>query len=166
MKARTYQVGDLVFIRHPNFNCRGYVYEIYPDYDDGAKKGVSIVTEHKKDTGGWSFKEQERWLEFVAETGFLYFYTDHAALERDISRGVFERVFYDLNEPRDPALERSAALAIIQIYRRDHPKTVEQIKALRIEGYTPGQIESMARRANANHPEHWFTMAKYIFEGN
>ena len=96
MEKRPYQVGDLVVIRHPNFKCLGYVYETYPDYYDATKTGVSILTEHKKDTGGWNSQKQEQWLEFVLETGFEYAYTNNASLERDMRRGVFDRVFHSL----------------------------------------------------------------------
>jgi hypothetical protein len=61
-----YQVGDLVKLKaRPDKDKRAVVYEQYPDFDDNSKWGVSLITEVGQDLGGFSFQEQQDYLELV-----------------------------------------------------------------------------------------------------
>jgi len=88
-------LGDMIWIktRAPQGGERGYVYETYPDFDEKAKIGVSIITETGRDTGGWSWDEQKMFLESLERPGWDYEFKNVIQLDRDFQDGVFNRVF-------------------------------------------------------------------------
>lgn len=87
------QHGDVVFIHHPLFNCQGYVYEEYPDFEKAGKNGVSIVTEKRTDTGGWSYTKQQEHLEFICHSDFYYQFENQGKLYSDLHNGIFDKIF-------------------------------------------------------------------------
>jgi len=91
------QNGDLVRIKRSFIgskpNCLGYVYDTYPDFDDSSKTGVSIITDDGIDLGGFSYREQKEFLEFVSHTDLLYNFKNVIKLSNDFDEGYFKDVF-------------------------------------------------------------------------
>lgn len=90
---KTLTQGDVVQLPHQWDNELGIVYELYKDFDDGSKSGVSIITESGRDLGGFSFKEQQQYLELVSRTGFEYPFKNVIQLGRDFMDGMFLEAF-------------------------------------------------------------------------
>lgn len=97
--------GDLVLI-HQNSPAAGgeraYVYETYPDFDEKGELGVSLITESGRDTGGWSRKEQRKFLTLLPRTyyhgtGWDYTFKNVSQLAEDFRTGVFDKVFKGTN---------------------------------------------------------------------
>ena len=70
-----------------------YVYEIYPDFDDKTKRGVSLITESGRDTGGWSYSEQQKWVEPLIDTSLPYSFKNVSQLAMDYQNGYFNEMF-------------------------------------------------------------------------
>lgn len=89
MKLR---VGDIVrviptFLGNPE-NMLGFVYETYTDFDDATKKGVSIILENGSDLGGFSYKEQQKYVVFVRKSGFNYEFKNVTKLRDDFDSKI------------------------------------------------------------------------------
>ncbi len=41
-------------------------------FDDPANAGVSIILKDGKDLGGFSYEEQQEYLDFISDTAFMY----------------------------------------------------------------------------------------------
>lgn len=85
-------VGDIVrvipsFLGNPE-NTLGFVYEIYTDFDDATKNGVSIILENGCDLGGFSFEEQQRYLSFVRKSGLHYDFKNVTKLVDDFQSKI------------------------------------------------------------------------------
>ncbi|GAB3272568.1 hypothetical protein GCM10027347_44290 [Larkinella harenae] len=104
---RELKVGDLIEINHPSFNYkRGVVCELYQDYEQRDKFGVSLVLEDFTFTGDWTFAEQCRWMRYIRPTGLTYHYKNELELRSDIRRGVFNTCFKDPEfEKKKPFVE-------------------------------------------------------------
>lgn len=70
-----------------------YVYEIYQDFDDKTKRGVSLITATGRDTGGWSYAEQQKWLKPMYDTRHPYTFENVTRLAEDYRNGYFNTVF-------------------------------------------------------------------------
>ena len=89
-------IGDIVLIKPKSPSGGGqlaYVYDTYADFDLAGERGVSLITEDGNDTGGWSKKEQEQFLEYARYSGFGYAFENVMKLDRDFQNGVFDKVF-------------------------------------------------------------------------
>ncbi len=93
-----YQVGQLVKVdkRFCNHETTGYIYEQYQDFNDAENYGVGIILKDGKNLGGFSFREQQDYLEFVSDTGFAYQFENVMKLHQDYQAGLFE-MFFELN---------------------------------------------------------------------
>lgn len=95
MPDKKLNVGDLVKILRPvpdePADGIGYVYE---EYNKGTSRpGVSIITQNGRDLGGYSFQEQQMFLEFIKPSGFDYEFFSVTKLADDFRRGIFKPVF-------------------------------------------------------------------------
>ena len=93
------KIGDVVTVNRsvlsePN-GVKAVVYEVYPDFDDPARQGVSLLTENGKDLGGFSYEEQRLYLSFVRSTGFRYKFESVGKLYADVRSGAFRPVFME-----------------------------------------------------------------------
>jgi hypothetical protein len=90
-------VGDIVKVNRSFLGSTpgepAFVYEVYTDFDDESKLGVSIITKSGKDLGGFSHQEQEHYLEKVCSSGIIYEFQNVMQLDRDFKSGVFNEVF-------------------------------------------------------------------------
>lgn len=112
MNDQIFDIGDLVKIADnaPMGGENAFVYEVYDDFDEKGQKGVSLITESGRDTGGWSREEQRRWLTLVKRTNFYYSFKNVIQLAEDFRNGVFDRVLpgkngdghYCVHHPDDP----------------------------------------------------------------
>lgn len=88
------EVGDIVRIETgPDEGQLAIVYELYQDFSDKTKKGVSLITEDNRDLGGWSFEEQGDHLEVVYRSGLEYEFKNCAQLHFDALGGAFRDSF-------------------------------------------------------------------------
>lgn len=91
------KVGDLVKIdsrfRNQNDSGIGLVYEVYEDFDDESKHGVSVLTQEGKDLGGFSFEEQGLYLEVLKSTGMCYEFENVVKLANDYATGRMDKFF-------------------------------------------------------------------------
>lgn len=88
-----FTLGDVVQLPAGWDNELGLIYELYTDFDDSSKYGVSIITESGRDLGGFSYKEQLAHLTLVSRTGFEYPFRNVMQLAHDYQRGMFHDVF-------------------------------------------------------------------------
>lgn len=89
-------LGDIVKIKEKSPSGGGelaYVYETYSDFDQAGELGVSLITESGNDTGGWSRKEQEQYLEHIRCSGWDYEFKNVLKLDQDFRTGIFNKVF-------------------------------------------------------------------------
>lgn len=93
MSDKTFTQGDIVQLPKQWDNELGFVYELYTDFDDPSKYGVSILTESGRDLGGFSYNEQQQYLELVARTGQEYPFKNVIQLGRDYLDGKFGEAF-------------------------------------------------------------------------
>jgi hypothetical protein len=71
----------------------GFIYELYGDFDDKTKTGVSILLEDGKDLGGFSFQDQQEFLEYVDEGLGYYKFESVLKLREQFKKGEFNAVF-------------------------------------------------------------------------
>jgi len=88
-------VGYLVKIdeKAPMGGQVAYVYEIYQDFVDKTKRGVSLITKSGRDTGGWSYEEQQKWLTPLFDSRHPYHFKNVTQLAMDFRDGYFNPVF-------------------------------------------------------------------------
>lgn len=93
------EAGDLVKIDprflNENDSGIGFVYEVYQDFDDESKNGVSIITKEGKDLGGFSYREQIEYLVKERSTGLSYQFVNVIKLANDYREGLF-KVYFEL----------------------------------------------------------------------
>lgn len=92
-----YKVGMLVkikrgFLGEPK-NVLGYIYENYTDFNNHREKGCSVITENGVNLGGFSFDEQDMFLEYVENTNHHYNFTNLINLNKDYRSGWFDKIF-------------------------------------------------------------------------
>lgn len=95
--------GDVVRLPEQWNSELGLVYELYADFDDETKYGVSIITESGRDLGGFSHKEQQQYLNLVARTFYEYPFKNVIQLEADYRNGKFKSVFDAVKKAQDAA---------------------------------------------------------------
>lgn len=84
-----YKVGDIVimlksFLKEPA-GVRAYCYE---QYNLGTSRpGISLITEHGVDLGGFSWNEQRLYLRFICKSNFIYKFHSSAKLIEDFKIG-------------------------------------------------------------------------------
>lgn len=93
MIKKSFTQGDLVRLPKQWDNELAFVYELYKDFDDPSKYGVSVITETGRDLGGFSYKEQQQHLSLVARTGQEYPFMNVMQLAVDFKQGMFADVF-------------------------------------------------------------------------
>jgi len=87
---KTFETGDLVKVNFGDHKgAIGCVYETYQDFDDPSKYGVSIILQDGEDLGGFSYREQQAYLEIYTKTDFNYTFKNVIQLERDYESGMF-----------------------------------------------------------------------------
>lgn len=89
------KIGNLVRIKgdSPVGPAIAFVYDTYQDFDDKSQTGVSLITKEGRDTGGWSKEEQDKYLEFIEDSGCIYKFRNVIQLDRDFNDGIFNSVF-------------------------------------------------------------------------
>jgi hypothetical protein len=92
----TYRVGDLVQITGGWNNEPAFVYETYQDFDDTTKTGASLLTKSGIDLGGFSGREQEKYLTLIKHTNIDYEFKNVIQVFRDWQDGIFDGIFNDL----------------------------------------------------------------------
>jgi len=95
-EARRLEVGDVILIHTPapsGGGERAFVYETYTDFDDKQKRGVSLITESGRETGGWSFEEQAKWITFLKHSDVEYEFKNVVQVDRDFRDGIFKPAF-------------------------------------------------------------------------
>jgi hypothetical protein len=93
MSDKIFQLGDLAQLPTQWNSERGLVYELYTDLDDDTKKGISIITESGRDLGGFSYAEQQTFLELIKSTNFEYDFQNVIQLDRDFNSEIFKEAF-------------------------------------------------------------------------
>ena len=95
------KVGDVVTLAMPMLECnpgtRGVIYDVYKDFDDPNKRGVSIIFENGK-YDGFSHEDQQVFLneEHVQYVPFYindYKFTNVMRLSKDYKNGLWDEVF-------------------------------------------------------------------------
>lgn len=76
---------------------RGVVYDLYPDFDDSSKNGVSIIFENG-DYDGFSIEEQELFLDKdnvinISNKVKDYKFENVMKLSRDFDNGLWDEIF-------------------------------------------------------------------------
>ena len=91
--GHSYRVGDLVQLdkRFSPDGVPGYVYDEY----SGAEgyRGVNVVLENGEDLGGFSYDEQQKYLEFIKHLSPVYQFANNMKLYQDIQGGLLARLF-------------------------------------------------------------------------
>ena len=89
-----YQNGDIVRVKTTFLgskpNSKGFIYDTYEDFDDPSKRGVSIILEDGLELGGFSYGEQQEYLEFVKKSGMNYKFRNVMQVSWDYDSGVFK----------------------------------------------------------------------------
>jgi len=96
-----FELGDLVrvkrsFLGNPE-NALGYIYDTYEDFDNSENQGVCIILHNGADLGGFSYEEQQSYLDKIKESGFHYEFQNVIKLSHDYQDGKFDRVFNDVS---------------------------------------------------------------------
>lgn len=95
--AMNLKVGDIVMLYSGFLDIPagtvGVIYETYKDFDNAALHGVSVITENGSDLGGFSFRDQLMYLEYVRSTEFEYEFKNVVYLLYDFRKGVFKNCF-------------------------------------------------------------------------
>ena len=90
------QVGDRVKLKTTMLGniagTIGYVYEQYADFDNPSKSGVSVIFENGE-YDGFSYNEQQIFLEFLEPTNVYYHFKNVMKLSQDFNNGQFEFVW-------------------------------------------------------------------------
>jgi len=91
---KTFEVGDLVKVNFREWKGKiGCIYEIYQDFDEPSKHGVQIILQDGEDLGGFSYAEQQAYLDLYTKTDFNYTFTNVIQLDRDFEKGMFNYPF-------------------------------------------------------------------------
>lgn len=69
---------------------------VYEAYKHSHSEGVSVITQNGTDLGGFSPREQERFLQVVQHTTLRYRFTNVIQLAEDFRAGAFTQYFTGL----------------------------------------------------------------------
>ena len=91
---KSFEIGDLVRVNFGKYNgAIGCVYDTYQDFDDSSKYGVSIIMKDGDDVGGFSYREQQVYIELYTKTDFSYKFVSVMRLADDFRKGMFTYPF-------------------------------------------------------------------------